>query len=67
MLVEYTPIHTLTPQELMRLKAHVARLGVPPQGPFIFEGKSINPVEVRVLQDSVNSERRCAGSSLLQG
>lgn len=67
MLVEYTPIHTLSPQELMRLKAQVARMGAPAMGPFIFEGKSINPVEVRMLHDSINSERRCAGGSLLQG
>lgn len=64
MLKTYTPISSLTSGELERLKQLIRNNQIS-EGVYTFENYLINPVELRVLQDSVNSERRA--SNILLG
>lgn len=50
MLVEYTSIHSLTAEEITRLKKLVMGVNLESSAPFMFEGKVLNPHELQAAR-----------------
>ena len=57
MLVEYTPISTLSPSELQRLQAQAKTLGESSLPYVMFEGKTIRTAEVRSLIPVIKNQQ----------